>query len=101
MATQQQPTLVKASSLATIINSDKTLPQGFIFLPSVKILCGEGFFKSQLKEEGVGERKVYFKECARNALCICLKNSNALTSQPLEKARSLTYQGRVLKGLSP
>lgn len=46
MATQQQPTLVKASSLDTIINSDKTLPQGFIFLPSVKILCGEDFFKS-------------------------------------------------------
>lgn len=68
MATQQQPTLVKASSLDTIINSDKTLPQGFIFLPSVKILCAEDFFKSQLRErkrEGEGGRaagrEVYFK----------------------------------------
>lgn len=38
MVTQQQPTLVKAFSLDTIINSDKALLQSFIFLPSVKIL---------------------------------------------------------------
>lgn len=38
METQQQPTLFKASSLDTIINSDEILSQGFIFLPSVKIL---------------------------------------------------------------
>lgn len=38
MVTQRQPTLFKASSLDTIINSDKTLSQDFIFLPSVKIL---------------------------------------------------------------
>ena len=38
MVTQRQPTLFRASSLDTIINSDKTLSQDFIFLPSVKIL---------------------------------------------------------------
>ena len=78
MVTQQQPTLFKASSLDTVINSDKILSQGFIFLPSVKILFlamvkissnhnqkkkkkrKERNGKEEKREKKARERKVYF-----------------------------------------